>query len=153
MASADPLELHMHRVIEKPYDEMEARLQSGPEIWLPGFERKGNQMTGELAYEQGGNRIKRRTEVRVGPVQRFAYGVTVQIGWKGARHPELYPELDGHLRLERRQPSGSSLRFDARYKPPGGRIGATVDRALMHHVAESSVQGFLAQVAELLSAT
>lgn len=150
---AERLELHLQRVIEKPYEELEARLQAGPAKWLPGFEQKGGRITGELAYEQGGTRIKRRTEVRVGPVQRFAYGVTVQVSWKGARHPELYPELDGHLRLERREPSGSSLRLDARYKPPAGRIGATVDRALMHHVAESSVGGFLTGVAELLSAT
>lgn len=153
MALADPLELHLQRVIQKPYEDLESRLQAGPETWLPGFEQEGSRMTGELSYEQGGTRIKRRTEVWVGPVQRFAYGVTVQISWKGARHPELYPELDGHLRLERHQPSGSSLRFDARYKPPGGRIGATVDRALMHRVAESSVQGFLTGVAALLTAS
>lgn len=149
---AESQELHLQLEIGKPYNELEARLQAGPAEWLPGFERDGDRITGELVYEQGGTRIRRRTEVRVGPIQRFAYGVTVQISWKGARHPEIYPELDGHLRLERRQPSGSSLRFDARYTPPAGRIGATVDRALMHHVAESSVRGFLTGVAELLSA-
>lgn len=109
-------------------------------------------MSGELAIERAGARVSRRTEVQVGPVQRFAYGVTIQVRWKGQRHPDLYPELEGHLRVEPHEPSGADLRFDARYVPPGGRVGATVDRALMHHVAESSVRNFVACVAERLDA-
>ena len=149
---AETFELHLSRVIEEPYEKLESRLRAGAEKWIPGFKLESDRLTGELSYEQAGARITRRIEVRVGPVQRFAYGVTVQIGWKGATHPELYPDLEGHLRLERGQPSGSLLRFDARYTPPGGRVGATVDRALMHHVAEASVNGFLAGSAELLAA-
>jgi hypothetical protein len=148
----EAFELHLQRVLDKPYEQLEADLRAGPEKWLPGFQRKGDRITSELGYVQAGAHIKRRTEVQVGPVQRFAYGVTVQIGWKGARHPGLYPELEGHLRLERRQPSGSVLRLDARYTPPAGRIGATVDRALMHRVAESSVRDFLDRVTEILTA-
>lgn len=148
----DTFELHLSRVIPGPIEELERRLRAGPEKWIPGFRREGDRLTGELGYEQAGARISRRIEVRVGPVQRFAYGVTVQVGWKAARHPELYPGLDGHLRLEHSQESGSTLRLDARYRPPGGRVGATVDRALMHHVAESSVTEFLAGVAKLIAA-
>lgn len=149
---ADRSELHLERVLDKPFEALESILRAGPQQWLPGFQEEGGRSTGELAYEQAGSRIKRRIEVRLGPVQRFAYGVTVHIQWKAARHSELYPELEGHLRLEGRQPSGSSLRLDARYAPPGGRLGATMDRALMHHVAESSVRDFLARVADLLAA-
>jgi hypothetical protein len=143
MNMRDPTELHFQRTLEVAYETVEARLKEGPERWLPGFKTDGDRITGELSYDQGGARVRRRTEVHVGPVQRFAYGVTVQVGWRGAGHHELYPELDGHLRLEPDHPSGCKLRFDARYTPPGGRVGATIDRALMHHVAESSVGGFL----------
>lgn len=149
---AEGFELHLQRALDEPYEALEAGLRAGPEKWLPGFQRTGDRITGELAYEQAGAHVKRRTEVRVGPVQLFAYGVTIQVGWKGARHPELYPELEGHLRLERRQPSGSVLRLDARYTPPAGRIGATVERALMHHVAEASVRDFFDRVTEILTA-
>lgn len=149
---ADEAELHVERIVERPYVAVEARLREGPGQWLPGFRRDGDRMTGELAYERAGARISRRTEVRVGPLQRFAYGVTIQVRWRGARHPELYPELEGHLRVEPHDPSGATLRFDARYAPPGGRVGAAVDRALMRHVAESSVRDFVAGVAERLAA-
>jgi hypothetical protein len=148
----DTFELHLQREIDQPYESVAKRLRGGPEEWLPGFARDGDRVTGELAYERGGARIQRRTEVRIGPVQNFAYGVTVQVGWKGASHPELYPELEGHLRLEPARVSGSNLRLDARYMPPGGKVGASVDRALMHRVAESSVRDFLNGVAERLAA-
>lgn len=148
---AEAAELHLRRELDRPYENVEAQLHAGPEQWLPGFERDGERVTGELSYDQAGVQIRRRTEVRVGPVQRFAYGVTVQIRWKAADRPELYPELEGHLRLEPRTPSGATLRFDARYTPPGGRLGATVDRALMHRVATSTVQDFFERVAHRLA--
>lgn len=139
-----PFELHLERALDEPYEGLERALRAGPGAWLPGFEQEADdRVTGELAAEQAGGRVRRRIEVRTGPVQRFAYGVTVRVDWRAAQHPELYPELEGHLRLERRRDSGSSLRLDARYTPPGGAIGATVDRAVMHRVAESSVRGFL----------
>lgn len=148
----DTFELHLQQLIDRPYEVLEDRLRSGPENWVPGFALDGERISGELAYEQAGTRVRRRISLRLGPIQRFAYGLTIQIGWRGARHAQLYPELEGHLRLERRQPSGSSLRLDARYTPPAGKVGATVDRALMHRVAESSVREFLAGVAERLGA-
>jgi len=150
--SSESAELHLEVLLEQPYEVLERVLRAGPERWLPAFSREGNGMTGELAYEQAGRRIKRRIEVHVGPVQRFAYGVTAQIHWKAARRSELYPELEGHLRLEPRQPSGSRLRLDGHYAPPGGKLGATVDRVLMHHIAEASVRDFLSRVRSQLSA-
>ncbi len=150
MSSASA-ELHLEELLDEQYEMLEPVLRAGPEQWLPGFSRDRDRITGELAYEQAGRRIKRRIEVRVGPVQRFAYGVTAQVRWKAARRSELYPELEGHLRLEPRRPSGSRLRLDARYAPPGGKLGATVDRVVMHHVAEASVRDFLSRVSRQLA--
>lgn len=147
----EAVELHLERTLEAPYERVESTLRAGPERWLPSFTRDGDRQTAELAYTQAGARIVRRVEVEVGPVQRFAYGVTVHIHWKAASRPGLYPELDGHVRAEERRPSGTTLRFDARYVPPAGRIGATVDRALMHRVAERSVDDLVDRMVQLLA--
>jgi len=147
----EPVEIHVDKDLDGSYDRVEATLREGPERWLPGFERSGDTITGELRFQRAGIRISRRTEVSVGPVQRFADGVTVHVDWKGARHPEVYPELDGHVRVERGRGGGTRLRFDARYTPPAGGVGATVDRALMHSVAESSVRDFVERVATRLA--
>lgn len=146
----DAPELHLERVLEGPYDSAEATLRKGPKAWLPGFEAVGDRVTGELTYRQAGRRVSRRIEITVGPVQRFAYGVTVRLEWQAADHARLYPTLDGHLRLERGQPSGAVLRLAARYRPPGGRVGATADRTVLHRVAEASVTDFLERIAKNL---
>ena len=145
-------ELHLERELEGSEDRLEAVLRSGPEHWLPGYAVEGDRVTGVLGYQQAGRRIERRVDIEVGPVQRFAYGVTVRVEWKAARRAELYPELEGHLRLEQGRPSGSRLRVDARYAPPAGQVGAAVDRALMHRVARASVEDFVDRVAAALSA-
>lgn len=150
---SDAPELHLERQLDTPYDSADAVLRRGPEAWLPGYEARGDKVTGELAFRQAGRRVGRRIEIEVGPVQLFAYGVTVHIEWRAADLAELFPTLDGHLRLERGQPSGALLRLAARYRPPGGRVGATADRALLHHVAESSVEDFLDRIAEKLASS
>lgn len=147
----EPVEIHVEKDLDASYDRAEATLREGPERWLPGFERSGEAMTGELRFHRAGVNVSRRTEVGVGPVQRFADGVTVHVDWKGAQHPEVYPQLDGHVRVERRREGGLRLRFDARYTPPAGRLGATMDRAVMHNVAESSVRDFVDRVATRLA--
>lgn len=149
---AERFELHLERQLDAPYDSVEAALREGPQRWLPDFRSAGGRQTAELAYAEAGGRIRRRIDVDVGPVQRFAYGVTVHVGWKAAQRAELYPELDGHLRAEPGAASGTTLRFDARYVPPAGRLGATVDRAFMHRVAQASVEDFADRVAGLLAA-
>jgi hypothetical protein len=150
--TVQPFELHLERALDAPLEQVAAALHEGPARWLPGFRREGERQTAELTWPRMGSGIARRIEVETGPVQRFAYGLTVHVRWKAATHAELYPELDGHLRVEGRKPSGSSLRFDARYIPPGGRLGATVDRTVMHRVAEGSVEDFLERVSRLLAA-
>ena len=149
---AEHFELHLERQLDAPYDTVEAALREGPQRWLPAFRSAGGRQTAELAFAEGGGRIVRRIEIDVGPVQKFAYGVTVHVSWKGAQRAELYPELDGHLRVEPVEAPATKLRFDARYVPPAGRLGATVDRALMHRVARSSVEDFMDRVAGLLAA-
>jgi predicted RNA-binding protein with PIN domain len=54
--------------------------------------------------------------------------------------------------MERGEPGVCRLRFDARYVPPAGRLGASVDRAVMYRVAEATVDDFVDRVAALLGA-
>lgn len=145
-------ELHLERVLEASYESLEGVLREGPAGWLPEFGAEDGRLTSVLRWQQGGGWIDRRIDVHVGPVQRFAYGVTVRVEWKAARHPGLYPEFEGHLRLERRDARRSVLRLDGRYAPPAGQIGAAVDRVVMHRVAETSVEDFFKRVAAGLMA-
>lgn len=147
---ADGFELHPERTLGADYETAVAVLREGPQRWLPGFALDGERLTAELGFDQAGRRVGRRIEVTLGSVQPFAYGVTVRVQWKAVRRPQLYPTLEGHLRLEPAQRGGCQLRFPVRYVPPAGKLGASVDRALLYRVAEATVGDFLDRVAARL---
>ena len=67
----------------------------------------------------------------------------------GAR---LFPSLEGTLEAAWLGSGRTHLALTATYEPPFGVLGRTVDRALLHRVAEAVAQRFLEAVArELVS--
>jgi hypothetical protein len=134
-------ELHLVRTIGGPLEPVVSALRSGPQEWLPEFREEHGQPTTELRVEEAGQRVVRRVRVTLGSMQAAGRGVTVPVEWEAVQHPELYPRLDGHLRVEQ-QNGNVQVRFDARYVPPAGRLGAAVDRILMGRVARASVGDF-----------
>lgn len=144
------MELHCATTIEDAYPAVAAVLEEGPLAWLPEVALAPEAYTTELGIGGPGRRVGRRVLVTPGRVQPFAHGVAVPVEWRAAEHPELYPTLSGWLRLEPAGPAACRLRFDAHYQPPAGRLGAAVDRAVLHRVAEASVQEFVERVAARL---
>ena len=49
-------------------------------------------------------------------------------------------------------PAASQLSISARYTPPLGSVGAAIDRAVLHRVAEATLKDFLDRIAEALPA-
>jgi hypothetical protein len=116
-------------------------LRAGPQEWLPDFREESGQPTTELRVDEAGQRVVRRVRLSLGTVQPSDRAVTVSVRWEAAQSPQLYPRLDGVLRIEE-QDGHCLVRFDARYLPPAGRLGAAVDRVLMGRVARASVGDF-----------
>jgi hypothetical protein len=140
------MELHFEAAVERPLNQLEPLLREGPEAWLPDVQWEDGQPTVEIAVEEGGRRLGRRVRISTGTVQPFGYGVAIPISWQAVTHPNLYPKLQGALRLDRVEGGGCRLRLDANYEPPAGRVGAVADRAVLNRVAQSSVQDFFDRV-------
>jgi hypothetical protein len=49
------------------------------------------------------------------------------------------PRFDGHIDLRAVDATASILSLTGVYEPPGGWVGATVDRAVLHKIAEGTV--------------
>jgi maltose/moltooligosaccharide transporter len=134
-------ELHLERTIDSPLEPVLNALRVGPQEWLPEFREENGQPTSELRIEEAGQRVARRVRVTLGSIQPSGRSVTVPLEWEAAQSPQLYPRLDGTLRVEG-QNGHCQVRFDARYLPPAGRVGAAVDRIFMGRVARASVGDF-----------
>lgn len=63
----------------------------------------------------------------------------------------LFPVLDADVRLAPAGEHLTLLTLTGSYRPPFGRAGEAVDRAVMHRVATATVRNFLASMAAVLT--
>ena len=80
------------------------------------------------------------------------YATIVQLRWVATGPTtSLVPIMDANLELRASDADGSRLTFHGSYRPPLGKVGAVVDQALLHIVAQATADAFLTRVASALS--
>lgn len=84
--------------------------------------------------------------VDIGPVtSRPDGGCDVEIAWRSASLAPLFPVFAGHL-----QARASGLTIEGHYAPPGGIVGRTADRMLLHTAARGTARWFLGHLSSEL---
>ena len=63
----------------------------------------------------------------------------------------LFPVLDADLRLAPAGDHCAVLTMAGSYRPPLGSLGAALDRAVLHRVADATIRRFVARVAAQIS--
>jgi hypothetical protein len=76
----------------------------------------------------------------------------LQVDWKAARTPGLFPLMKAELALYPLTATETQLDFSGRYQPPLGWLGTAVNAAVGHRIAEAAVHRFVAEVARYLRA-
>jgi hypothetical protein len=123
----------LHRAAETAY---EGGLQTGLRV-------------GPLGGEVGLSKLVRLQALQ--PTRRES-ATTVSLRWEATGITgELFPALDADVVVTRRTDHTVSLRLLGSYRPPFGRAGAALDRALLGHVASATVRSFVAYLATLLA--
>lgn len=122
--------------------------------WMAPFansaEDEGATLRMRLGPVWGRGRIAREVRVRIVGTRYRGEASVMSLTWEDAQRPGLFPVLDGDLELSPLGTESCRLRLSATYSPPLGDIGADLDRALLRHVAQSTVRSFLRQVATSL---
>ncbi len=134
-----------------PFWQVQEVMEAGPRGWVPSLEegRDGGLVT-EVGIGSGVSWLGRRVALRVGQPSTWPGGCAVPISWRAEHRPELFPELAGVLEATPASPERTLLVLEASYTPPAGAAGELADRALLHRVAEATVQGFLERSAGVL---
>jgi hypothetical protein len=77
--------------------------------------------------------------------------MTVGLRWEAAGAAgTLFPVLDANISISPAGDETARLALVGSYRPPLGRLGAGLDRAIMHRVATATVRCLLHSVAEAL---
>lgn len=74
----------------------------------------------------------------------------VELEWEAAERPGLFPLMKAHLWAYALTSTETQLDFDGTYQPPLGLVGAAMDAAIGHRIAEASVHRFVTDVASYL---
>ena len=96
--------------------------------------------------------ISKQVQVRlIGPVRRDAT-TTVWLRWE-ATGPAggLFPVLDADLLLRPVGLEKTCMTLNGCYRPPLGRLGAGLDRAVLHRVATATVRALVRGIADALA--
>lgn len=144
-------------MISRPFAEVEAELTAGAAHWLPAMAQRANghgaQLLSELGFDVGKRRIGRRIEVKLGAPERTAGVTLLPVRWQAATKAGLFPALEGQLEIAKLGLTTTQVGLSASYDPPLGLVGKIADRALLHRVAEVTVQDFMKRIGDQLEHT
>ena len=77
---------------------------------------------------------------------RFPSMTSLPLTWEPVGLEGVLPRLEADIELGSLGEDRTQLAISARYRPPLGVVGRTVDRVLLHRVAEATVKDFLDRV-------
>ena len=137
-----------------PIADVEASLLRTPEQWIPELassaEERGDRLLAEVGFAVSGHQVGKRVEIELGPPVRTPGRTWLPILWHATGPKGLFPSLEGELEVAALGPGLTQLGLSARYKPPFGLIGESVDRVLLHRVAEATIHDFVERVGAAL---
>jgi hypothetical protein len=133
-----------------PASRVEHAMLDPPADWLSTVageaQRRGDQLLTEVGVGPLGPRLGRRVIVQLGQPVRFPSMTSLPLVWEPVGLEGLLPRMDANLELGGLGQDRTQLAISARYRPPLGAVGRTVDRVLLHRVAEATIKDFLDRV-------
>ncbi|MGD0122907.1 MAG: hypothetical protein ABSC46_10150 [Candidatus Limnocylindrales bacterium] len=91
--------------------------------------------------------FRKAAYVDLGEMRRTADGCEIEIGWQSSSLAPLFPVFAGHLTL-----TPTEVRLEGFYAPPGGEIGAALDRVFLSIAARGTARWFLERTTEVVAA-
>jgi hypothetical protein len=138
-----------------PAAQVERALLASPAEWLSAMagaaQERGDGLLTEVGVGPLGTRLRRRVQVELGAPVRFPSMTSLPLTWEPAGLEGLLPRLDADIELGALGEDRTQLAVSARYRPPLGAVGRTVDRVLLHRVAEATVKDFLDRLGHAIS--
>jgi hypothetical protein len=74
----------------------------------------------------------------------------LRLAWEAPEHTGLFPTMDATLDVYALTPEETQIDFFGVYRPPLGVVGAAIDAAVGHHIAQATVHRFVREISERL---
>jgi len=143
-------------VIAQPYEQVLSLLEQpqGPDallgVALEGARAEGESLRAKVGPARWPAVFSKTVEIRSGPLRHHGDSALVPFHWAAPEALSLFPRVDADLEVAPFGPVQTQVVLRARYEPPGGALGRSLDRVLLHRLAESTLRAFLVGVCATL---
>jgi len=139
-----------------PRAALEQALLSVPASVIPSLalvaDDRGQHLLAEVGFAVDGHRVSKHVEIEIGEPVIGTERTWIPISWRATGPKGLFPVLDAELELASLGAHLTQLSLSARYQPPLGLVGRTMDKALLSRVAEATIKDFLDRLASAVEA-
>ena len=136
--------------LDHPFADVWAVLLSHhPAVWPRLAGETGDELLTRAGVRLGGVPVYKRVRLELGspyPLDRSRQ-VALPIRWHPEGGPPLFPDMSGELVFQPFGPDRTQMTLTANYQPPIGLLGALIDRAVLHLLADATVTDFSLRLA------
>ena len=126
--------------IDRRFEDLSGFLVSAPHEWFPR----------SIGVHIVGIPVRKRIKVEFGESIETSTVAVVRVSWKATFPQALFPKMEGKVSLSRAGKSSSRLTVSGLYVPPLGRLGEELNEALLHRVADRTVENLAESIARKL---
>ncbi len=142
-----PAAVDLARVLPLFGDHTSAWLGTPVEATHPGSHRYLTDLSLPIRDHAPSLIFRKAAYVDLGEIRQTAEGCEIEIGWQSSSLAPLFPVFAGHLTLTR-----TEVRLEGYYAPPGGELGAALDKAFLGIAARGTARWFLERTTEAVAA-
>lgn len=124
--------VHMaHTVrVECPFDRLSAVLVGTRKDWFPRT----------IGVHIAGIPVRKRVAVEFGEAVKTSTWAAIRVNWRATFPQKLFPTMQGKVALSPAGKEWTKVTVSGAYRPPLGRLGEDLNEAVMHGIAEKTVQ-------------
>lgn len=138
-----------------PCERVAALVTAPDHPWSVGLDGDGRDLLARVGVRIGNIPIYKDVQLRLGSPPAGAHGerVMLPVSWEAVGGPPLFPAMEGILHVSPADGGCTRITLNVRYDPPLGALGEMLDRALMHHLGQATIDNFVSRLAASLEAS
>ena len=137
--------------VERPFVDVEPvllRMLPGLRGWAEQAYREGERLRTRVGTQHA--KLAKTDDLQIGEPARGATQTWIPLQWEATGVPGLFPKMDADVVIAATAPELTQIALRGSYRVPLGPLGRAIDRAILHRLAEASVNGFVDRIARAL---
>jgi hypothetical protein len=131
--------------VERRLDDLRTDLGSMADVAY----REGEELRARVG--PGSGAIAKEVHLAIGTPEIHRSGLIYPVRWSAVGSENLFPRLTADLVVSHVGHARTRITLEGTYQPPLGPLGKVMDRALLRHVAESTIRAWTERLAESLA--